>query len=253
MIVTPRTRAHSVAELLRERIQNGAIAPGTHLMEVPLAKEMGVSRTPVHDALTRLAEEGLVVYNPNRGFLVRRFEAKDVFDSMTLRATLEALGCRLIGERGLDDQSQQYLTAMLDEQHKALNGEEWNNERAVLWQDLNLHFHYALLELADNPWLTDAVHRARKMPPIFDSKSRVHDLTSLWLMYRRDQSRQALAEHRQVVDALSRREVARAEGMMREHILVNRDVLMRRLTSPAEAPERHASETELASIAATSN
>lgn len=252
MTNTPPTRAHSVAEVLRERIQNGSIAPGTHLMEVPLAQELGVSRTPVHDALTRLAEEGLVVYNANRGFLVRRFEAKDVYDSMTLRATLESLGCRLVGEHGLDTASHQNLEAMLEDQHKVLHGEEWNSERALVWQTLNLDFHYALLELADNPWLTDAVRRARKMPPIFDSKSRAHDLTDLWRVYRREQSRQALAEHRQIVQALGRREVARAEGMMREHVLVNRDVLMRRLTEASSSPDPSASASESPSPAATS-
>ena len=101
-------------------------------MEVPLARELGVSRTPVHDALVRLSDEGLVVYNPNRGFQVRRFEAKDVFDAMTLRAHLEGLGCRLLGERGMDAGANQRLAAMLDKQDQTLNGEPWNSSRVAL-------------------------------------------------------------------------------------------------------------------------
>ena len=74
---TSRTRALSVADTLRDRIFDGEIAPGSHLMEVAVANELGVSRTPVRDALTRLADEGLLVYQPNRDFLVRRFDVKD--------------------------------------------------------------------------------------------------------------------------------------------------------------------------------
>ena len=229
MHATPRTRAHSVTDILRERIQNGEIAPDTHLMEIPVAKELGVSRTPVHDALVRLADEGLVVANPNRGFVVRRFVAKDVHDSMTLRATLEAFGCRLLGEQGLDSAASQRLQRMLDEQHRVLHEETWTAAHAAQWQTLNLDFHYALLELAGNLWLVDAVRRSRKLPLIYDRMSRPMDQGALWEVYQRDQSRQALAEHRRIVEALISREVTRAEALMREHILTNRDVLMRRL------------------------
>lgn len=224
-----RTRALSVTETLRNRIFDGGFPPGTHLMELPLAQDLGVSRTPVRDALTRLADEGLLVYQPNRGFVVRRFESKDVFDAFSLRATLEGMGCRLVGERGLDERARTRLEGLLEQQRSVLYGQAWEPALALAWQDLNLDFHYALLELADNPWLTEAVRRARQLPIIFDSKSRPHDHEALMLLYRRDHSRQALDEHRRIVEALVRRETSRAEAMMREHILTNRDVLLREM------------------------
>ncbi|RWA54212.1 hypothetical protein AU476_10790 [Cupriavidus sp. UYMSc13B] len=73
------------------------------------------------------------------------------------------------------------------------------------------------------------MRRARQLPIIFDSKSRPHDQDALMLLYQRDHSRQALAEHYRIVDALALREVGRAEALMREHILTNRDVLIRAL------------------------
>lgn len=226
---TSRTRALSVADILRNRIFDGEIPPDSHLMEVTLAQELGVSRTPVRDALARLADEGLLIYQPQRGFLVRRFQPKDVRDAFTVRATLESLGCRLVGERGLLHVEQERLAAQLAAQRQVLYESPWNDEQALLWQDMNLEFHFTLLELADNDWLTDAVRRARQLPIVFDSKSRPHDHASLVLLYQRDHSRQALVEHYRIVDALAQREVGRAEALMREHILTNRDVLVRAL------------------------
>ncbi|MGJ7609015.1 FCD domain-containing protein [Variovorax sp. LT1R20] len=104
--------------------------------------------------------------------------------------------------------------------------EAWDRSRALQWHDLNLDFHYALLELAQNRWLTDAVRRARKSPIVFDSHSRPHDHGKIVLLYQRKNSQQALDEHLRIVDALARRETTRAESLMREHILTNRDVMV---------------------------
>ena len=233
---TSRTRALSITDTLRDRIVEGLIAPGSHLTEVALAVELGASRTPVRDALSRLADEGLLVYQPNRGFLVRCFDLKDVMDAFTLRSTLEGLGCRLVGERGLQPEARERLQALLEEQFRVLFGEHWDDAHALLWQDLNLEFHYALLELADNRWLVEAVRRARKLPIVFDSRSRPRRHGDIVLLYQRKNSQQAFEEHRGIVDALVQREATRAESLMREHILTNRDVLARALALAETGP-----------------
>jgi len=219
--------------MLRARIFDGDIAPGAHLMEITLANEFGVSRTPVRGAMARLADEGLLVYHPQRGFQVRRFDAKDVFDAFSLRATLEGMGCRLLGERGLDARGQEQLAQMLEEQHALLYGEEWTDAHAMLWHDLNLDFHRKLLALADNRWLTEAVVRSCQLPIIFDSKLRPHNRDASVLLYRREQAQNALAEHRRIVDALGRCESGVAESVMREHITANRDLLVDNLRQKA--------------------
>ncbi len=239
------TRAASVTDTLRDRIFDGALAPGAHLMEVALAGELGVSRTPVRDALARLADEGLLVYQPNRGFLVRRFGIEDVIHAATLRASLEGLGCRLVGERGLQAGEKQRLHDLLEAQRQVLYGDEWNNKRALLWQDLNLDFHSALLKLAGNPWLTDAVRRARRLPIVYDSRSRPHDLKALRLLFERRHSQQAFDDHCRIADALDQHETTRAESLMREHILTNRDVvaLAMRAAASSEKPAKEEAST----------
>jgi GntR family transcriptional regulator of vanillate catabolism len=139
------------------------------------------------------------------------------------------MGCRIVGERGLDDAALERLVAMLAEQHEVLRAEGWSDERAIRWHDLNLEFHGKLLKLADNRWLTEAVRRACQLPIVFDSHLRPHNRDASTLLYHRAQAEQALEEHRQIVESLSRREAADAEALMREHIIANRDLLVRHL------------------------
>ncbi|KAI1691917.1 bacterial regulatory protein, gntR family domain-containing protein [Ditylenchus destructor] len=222
-----RTRALSVADTLRDRIFDGEIAPGSHLMEISLANELGVSRTPVRGAMARLADEGLLVYLPNKGFQVRRFNAKDVYDAFSVRATLEGMCCRLIAEVGLDGKALSELTAMLDEQHELLHHTgEWSDGRAARWQDLDVAFHQKLLALADNRWLTEAVQRASQLPIIFDSKLRPHNRDASMLLHKHEQALQAFADHCRIVEALGRQEAGVAEAAMRDHINANRDLLV---------------------------
>lgn len=228
----------SVADTLRNRIFDGVIAPGSHLMEISLANELGVSRTPVRGAMARLADEGLLLYLPNKGFQVRRFNAKDVFDAFTLRANLEGMACRLLGERGIDDEVFAQLAALVGEQARLLQNRDWTSARALRWHELNLDFHRKLLQAADNRWLTEAVQRASQLPIIFDSKLRPHNRDASMQLYRHEQALQALEEHCRIVEALGRQEASSAETAMRDHIIANRDLLVLHLSQQAAGRTR---------------
>lgn len=223
------TRMRSVAEKLRQRIISGEIQPETRLTEQGLSQELGVSRTPVREALGRLAEERLLDYQPNRGFVVRRFGLKDVNDTCTVRANLEGLACRLIIERRLPAEALTPIYDLVEDQRQVLYGEEWDRQRALLWQELNRDFHVALMDLADNYWLSDAVRRVRHLPMVYAGSWRGHDPEAQVLLFERHHSKQAHAEHVRILKALERNESERAEGLMREHILTNRDVLIEAL------------------------
>ena len=79
---------------LREMILNGKLAPGQRVAEAPLADLLGVSRTPVRQALPLLAQEGLLVENETRGYVVRAFTATEITDAIDVRGALEALAGR---------------------------------------------------------------------------------------------------------------------------------------------------------------
>lgn len=93
-----RTHALRAQIALRQRILNGDYPGGTRLYEVSLAEELAVSRTPVREALSRLAEEGLLVRTRSGGFVVRSFAVADVLDMIELRGVLEG-HCGAVGGR----------------------------------------------------------------------------------------------------------------------------------------------------------
>lgn len=80
-----------VYEQLKIQIMEGKIAPGTRMMEVNLAEEMGVSRTPVREAIRKLEKDGLVVIEPRRGAYASDISVKDIIDTLVVRENLEAL------------------------------------------------------------------------------------------------------------------------------------------------------------------
>ena len=94
------TQAMRALAALRARILGGALPGGTRLFEVALAEDLQVSRTPVREALSRLADEGLLERMPHGGFVVRSFSVGDVIDAIELRGLLEGAAARLAAERG---------------------------------------------------------------------------------------------------------------------------------------------------------
>ena len=88
-----------VSETLRSAIQDGTLKPGERLMEIPLAEELGVSRTPIREAIRKLELEGFVVMVPRRGTYVANISLKDITQVFEIRSALEELAAGLAAER----------------------------------------------------------------------------------------------------------------------------------------------------------
>ena len=89
-----------VCETLREAIRDGILEPGERLMEIQIAEELGVSRTPVREAIRKLELEGYVVMLPRRGTYVANLSIKDINEVYEIRASIDALAAGLAAERG---------------------------------------------------------------------------------------------------------------------------------------------------------
>lgn len=208
-----KTATHAQRALisLRKRILGGELPGGTRLFEVALAEELGISRTPVRAALSRLAEEALLDRAPGGGFVVRSFAVADVVDTIELRGVLEGTAARLAAERGVPK-------AMMDVAHDLLRQIDSIFQREAFdmesYSALNATFHRHLAEMSQSDVLCREIERITALP--FASPSAFLD----------DQSHQAALvrtlasaqdQHRAIIDAIANREGFRAESLAREH------------------------------------
>ena len=112
-----------VYEQLKMQILRGKIVPGTRMMEVELADEMGVSRTPVREAIRKLEKEGLVTIEPRKGAYASDISLKDMVDTLEVREDLEGLAAALAAERMTDEQIQE-LTEISQKYREAVRNSE---------------------------------------------------------------------------------------------------------------------------------
>jgi GntR family transcriptional regulator of vanillate catabolism len=234
------TRAKSAVDALRALILEGEFSPGDRLQEQMLADRLQVSRTPVHAALSTLALEGLIVHEPHCGFVVRKFELKDVTRAIDVRIVLEGLAAKCVATLGLDEQTRTLLLKNLEESERTLHGRSWNHRMHHRWFNLNRQFHDAILSRAENPYLTNAVAQVRAIPSVYDHTALNLAHGDLSKLYRREQSQQALLDHRGIFEALDQQQVERAEFLLKDHIFKNRAAMIKNFQgSPARGPIHH--------------
>lgn len=225
--VKATTRAQSTTEAIRQMITDGRLRPGDRLQAQMLANILGVSRTPVNDALGVLHAEGLIDYEANRGYGVKRFSLDSLLDAFDVRLTLEGLGARLLSERGITEQAAFRLHRILEETEKLLFGAAWSANEQEQWRLLNLAFHDLLLNEVDNAYLTAGVQTARSLPPIFDSAYRKVEQDDIWPLLERQFSQQAFRDHVRIAEAIEAGQGTRAENMMKEHLYSSREKMRR--------------------------
>jgi len=146
--VSDQNIAEQVADQLRAAIQSGELLPGERLVERRLAERLGVSHIPVREALTRLAEERLIVREPRRGARVAELTAQDLEEISSLRIVLEQFMAIRVQERW-SDESAKRLQDILDAMEAAPIGDM----DEVLRQDRA--FHEALADLSEHRFVTE--------------------------------------------------------------------------------------------------
>ncbi len=199
---------------LRELILAGELPAGARIAELSVVERLGFSRTPVRAALMRLEQEGLLDALPNGGFAVRTFSERDVAEAIELRGTLEGLAARLAAERGVASVVVKEAREALDAIDRVLSQPVLTDESFAAYVRLNERFHLLLAEMAGSSVVAREIERVCAMP--FASPSGFVAVQSN-SPAGRDMLVVAQDQHRQVLDAIERREGARAESLMREH------------------------------------
>src|SRR5688572_13645687 len=211
----------NVALRLREMILRGDLAPGERLGEVALAERLGVSRTPIRQALPALAREGLLAAAGRRGYLVRSFSPQDVLDAIETRGLLEGLAARRIAERGSSPELLAQLRECLAEGDAILAKRRFESTDEQRYGEMNGRFHALIVEGAASRIVADTLARNDHVP--FASARAV--------AFSRDPAvllpvlSYAHRQHHAIVQALENREAARVEALMREHATPVKEVL----------------------------
>ena len=203
----PGSAADTAYRHIRHAIITGELKPGETLREGHLAEAIGVSRTPVREALSRLGSEGLVVLERYRRGQVASFSAEDVAEIFRLRGTLEGLGARRAASRITPAQLSQ-LERIEDEMERVFHDLGWHRHLARFDQ-LNNEFHALIAQTADSPRLERILASALELPAsIFNSYSEPFEARTL----------RTHRQHREIIDALRARNPDWAEAAMAGHL-----------------------------------
>lgn len=203
------TRSLSVTDSLRTALLAGEFAPESRMQEVALAERMQVSRTPIREALRALEQDGLLIYQPNKGYVVRRFELKDIVKVFRVRAVLEGLGARLAAEQGISQTLRQSMEESITWGEALLRDGKIHPEHCDEWRQMNTQFHVAILTAADHDLLVRFAQTSRKVPVVFNGSFK---------FYSEQDFCRSMDHHKVIFDAIVHGQGERADRMMQEHI-----------------------------------
>ena len=204
-----------VLERLRALILTGEYGPEERLIEEQLAERLGVSRTPVRQALTMLEAEALVELAPNRGATVRSFTVADVWDIYDLRAVLEGHAARRAAGRIQRDELARLGVLAAEMEGLAGRFVDHGEEIRTLVA-LNQEFHGAIVEASRNKRLFRLINRTVEIPLMFKA----------FFWYTPHERVISNHYHRQILHALEEGDADRAEIVMREHVYEGRDFVI---------------------------
>lgn len=214
-------RADTIAKALEEMILDGTFVDGDRLDEVQLSERFGVSRTPLREALQRLALSGLVALVPRRGAFVRQPGLVELVEMFEVMAELEAVCGRLAATRV----SETALAALREANQKCRVALEAGSANDYFTE--NETFHKVIYRLSGNGFLEQEALRLQK---------RLRPFRRLQLRYR-GRLAQSMSEHEAIVEALALGDAKRAEQTLRNHVAVQGEkfhILMMSVKNAAE-------------------
>ena len=191
-----------VFNTLREAILKGELQPGERLMELQLASKLGVSRTPIREAIRMLEQEGLAVTMPRKGAEVARMTLKDMEDVLEVREALDELAARIACAK-INDEQLENLKSIRDEFKKSLD----SDVKKIAEEDVR--FHDAIYEATDNAKLIALTNNIREQ------------MYRYRVEYLKDQNNYPIliAEHDAIVNALEQRDKEMVTAEMHTHVV----------------------------------
>jgi DNA-binding GntR family transcriptional regulator len=191
--------------VLKEKILRGELKPGAQISAPEVALALRVSRTPVTDALKRLAGEGLVEILPRQGTFVTELTARDIAEIFGMRQMIEMYAAEIVLNAGAAAQFLEAARAPIAAMEQAIDGEQFRDYEAFTSNDRE--FHTALVTLTGNSRLIRAYNHLH----VHTHGARVHYLDG-------DDAQRAQREHQAILQAFERGSVSEAKEALRVHI-----------------------------------
>ncbi|MGL4738459.1 MAG: GntR family transcriptional regulator [Cellulosilyticaceae bacterium] len=208
-----------VFQTLRKAILNGELEPGERLMETQLGEKLGVSRTPIREAIRKLELEGLVVMVPRKGAQVAQFTTKDIQDVLEVRAALEALASRLACKH-MDHRDFLRLQLIIAEYEYAAKDHD-----IEVMIEKDVEFHETIFNATENDKLIQLFANLREQ---------VHRYRIAYLK-NSEESNQVNEQHLELLEALKNGREEEAARLASEHIQSQCDSIMRFIESKQKA------------------
>lgn len=191
-----------VCETLRQAIRTGVLKPGERLMEIQLADELGVSRTPVREAIRKLELEGYVIMMPRRGTYVANLSIRDVNEVFEIRTSLDSLASGLAAERITDEELERLERLLVS----IGDGIENNDMDKIVEADTQ--FHDLLYQASRNARLVGIIYNLREQLTRFRTTSMAYP----------GRLKETLEEHSRIVEAIAEGNVELAQKAAEDHM-----------------------------------
>ena len=191
-----------VYEVLKRQILVGEIAPGTRMMEVELAEDMGVSRTPVREAIRKLEKEGLVTIEPRRGAYASDISIKDMVDVLEVRQMLEGMAASMAAQKVTEEEKLDFVEANSAYKNAVKKG---NIEEIIRYDEL---FHQLIVSYSGNKTLNQLLSQVQELALRFryiyyDDFSRYENMP---------------VEHEEIEEAIISGDTQKAKVVAEEHV-----------------------------------
>ncbi|MCQ6559810.1 GntR family transcriptional regulator [Paenibacillus mendelii] len=200
-VLTKQSISGDLVELIKNQILEGDLNPGDRIVETKLAKDYGISQTPVREAIRQLSGEGIIIIVPNKGPMVRDFHMKDVFEIYSLRAVYEGLAIRIAVMKATDED-----ILSLQDFYEQMKVKVHDDSIPSLLQD-SLHIHQTIIELSSHERLI-AMYRTISFQIALVNR----------ILGSASTKEKEIEQHLELIEALSKRDPDEAEKVMRSHI-----------------------------------
>lgn len=198
-----QTTQVQVYYLLRRALSSGELKPGRKIQEEQLAQQFNVSRTPLREAISRLAQDGLIVSIPFRGVFVREYTLSEIQQLYEMRSVLEAFSVRAACRRASEEELTG-IVALLEETERVIG----QKKELTKLLEANKNFHMAVALSGKNDWLCSALENLHAHFGLLRVTNLQHSV----------RQQRALRDHRDLVHALLARDEDRAADLVQEHL-----------------------------------